>query len=93
MTLRFGSDGQLTGSVRCNTLSGRYQVVGSKVVFPDDVIVTVAGCGGNWFADKASVDSAEGVIFGSPRSDARLSADGKRLEFFGKQAVRFSKQD
>ena len=93
MTLSFGSDGQLTGSIRCNSLSGRYQIVGSKVMFPDDVIVTAAGCGGNWFADKASVEAAEAVVFGSPPSDVRLSADGRRLEFLGKRVARFNRQD
>ena len=93
MTLNFGSEGQLRGSVRCNSLSGRYQIVGFKVVFPDDVIVTAAGCGGNWFADKASVEAAEAVVFGSPPSDVRLSADGRRLEFLGKRVARFNRQD
>jgi heat shock protein HslJ len=89
ISLSFARDGSLGGSVRCNSLSGRYRINPPFVVFDKSIIITVAGCHPNWPANKRIVERAEQILFRNPPPPAYVSADGQQLYFRGQEPLQF----
>lgn len=85
--LTFYSDGSVLGSIRCNSLSGRYQLTPKRIIFAD-TIVTAAGCRPDWPDNRDIVGRAEQTLF-SPRATASLSNDGMLLIFQGQETLKF----
>lgn len=88
MTLGFKRDSVMIGTLRCNSMSGHYQVRPPAIVFPDSVIITTAGCS-NWASNRPVVDIAERVLFRHPPPASLLSASGDRLFVRGEQTLQF----
>lgn len=86
LTLTFNADGSLSGSVRCNSLSGRYELLSQRIVLADEII-TLAGCL-PWPENRAIVARAEKTLF-SPAAVAFLSGDGEQLYVRGQDTLRF----
>lgn len=86
MTLTFNPDGSLGGSVRCNSLSGRYELLPQRIVF-SEAIITAAGCISRP-DNRAIVQRAEKTLF-SPAAVAFLSGNGARLYVRGRDTLEF----
>jgi len=89
MTLEFGRDGVMTGTYRCNSMSGPYQVRPPAVVFPTPMIMTAAGCSADWPENTQAVEVAERVVFADPSAAWALSGDGRRLYVHGQETLQF----
>jgi heat shock protein HslJ len=89
MTLTFEPGGLLAGTLRCNTLSGTYQVRSPTIVFSDPIITT-AGCPRDrWPDDPTVADEAANVVFRDLKAKPLLSFDRQRLVFPGSQSAVF----
>jgi hypothetical protein len=91
MTLDFRDDGILLGSVRCNSMSGPYEVRSARIVFPDGVIITAAGCGKRTPSSQSAADTAERVLFRSPVTTFALSYDLQKLFVTGNSMLQFQR--
>lgn len=91
MTLEFGQDGVMTGTYRCNSMSGRYEVRPPAVTFPTSVIITAAGCSSDWPRNQQTVEVAERVLFADPPPTWSLSVDGQRLYVHGQEELQFAR--
>ncbi len=85
LTLSFRHNGVVTGTVKCNTLGGRYETDGLHIGFIN-AVVTTGGCLG--WPDAA--DRAERTLFGSS-TRAFLSADRHSLFFVGSERLTFTR--
>lgn len=92
MTMDFGRDGLMLGTSRCNSMSGSYEVRPPTVVFPSPVIITTAGCGGDYPPNERAVELAERILFADPTSGWSISSDGQRLVVHGEEELRFARQ-
>lgn len=88
MTMGFRRGGVMIGTLRCNSMSGRYQVRPPAILFPDSVIITAAGCP-SWPANRLLVDVAERVLFRNPPPASILSTTGDRLFVRGEETLQF----
>lgn len=91
MTLEFRRDRWMVGRSRCNGLSGAYEIRPPAVVFPEPVIITTAGCAGDWPSNREAVELAERVLFADPPSPWSVSEDGRRLYVHGRSELRFAR--
>lgn len=89
ISLTFNPDGTVTGAIRCNAWSGRYEARPSAIAFSEDIIITAAGCPGSWPADRGLAQRAERTLFGE--HTAYLSADLQRLYLRGQDELRFNR--
>jgi len=86
LTLSFHRDGTVTGTVKCNTLGGRFDIRAQGVGF-FDVIITTAGCGPGW---PTIIDRADRALF-SPAAASFLSVDSRHLYIVGSERLRFER--
>lgn len=86
LTISFRQDGTVTGTVKCNTLGGRY-VAQPQTVRLLDVVITTGGCGSGW---PVIIERAEQALF-APSTTAFLSSDGRHLYINGSQRLRFER--
>ena len=93
MTLGFRNDGIMIGSLRCNSMSGRYVIEGTSVVFPDSVIITAAGCGRTWRETQSQSTTAEDIVYKVPPPVWRMSEDGTLLYVFGSKTLTFARAE
>ncbi|MCA1661340.1 MAG: META domain-containing protein [Novosphingobium sp.] len=91
MSLEFRREGIMIGSLRCNSMSGRYEVRPPAIVFPDDVIITAAGCNESWPSNRSATDIAERVLFSIPPATLALSADMQRIYVMGDVILEFQR--
>lgn len=91
MTLNFRNDGIMMGSLRCNSMSGRYEVRPPAIVFPDDVIITTAGCSESWPSNRSATNIAERILFSRPLATSALSADMQKLYVRGDSTLQFQR--
>ena len=89
MTLGFRPDGVMIGSLRCNSMSGDYEVSPPAIRFPNSVIVTTASCPAGFPDNAKEALLAEQVLHGDPPPASTLSADGRRLYVRGKETLEF----
>jgi heat shock protein HslJ len=82
-TLTFAAGGQATGTINCNTFSGRYRVEAGRIVFSESE-VTAMGCRG---APDLAV--AEQAVFRG--KGGWLTAEERRLAFVGGKRVEFAR--
>lgn len=92
MTLDFRQGGLMVGTSRCNSMSGAYEVRPPAVIFPDPVIITVAGCGEDHPSNQREVETAERVLFSDPPSNWSLSSDRRRLFVHGLEDLLFERR-
>ena len=93
MTLGFRNDGIMIGSLRCNSMSGRYVIESTSVVFPDSVIITAAGCGRTWRETQSQSTTAEDIVYRVPPPVWRMSEDGTQLYVFGSKTLTFARTE
>lgn len=85
LSLRFERRGIFSGTIKCNTIGGRYQVLGHRLILTGEIITT-AGCAG-W---PEVVDHAERTLF-SPATEVAMSADRRRLYVRGEESLIFDR--
>ena len=93
ISLDFRGDGMLWGSYRCNSMSGRYQIEPARIIFSDDVIITLASCPVDWPDNERLADIASRKIFSTPQSQWSMPEGSDRLHVLGDPILIFERDD